>query len=153
MDKTWFQMFGLVGASVMWMAMLAWWFWEYVDAVIHRKDGESLLKALERGSKERALNQQARNEMFGARWITIAASTGSFAMNLLLLSLLVQGKLIGFVLGAYLLIGFVVGAKMNFKAHRSWGRLGIMDKLSFRWAHAWLWPAHVVAKSKTGSGQ
>ena len=71
------RLFALILPCALWTTMLLWWFWEYVDAVLHRRPGESYLKALQRGYRERALNQQARAEMLGGPLVTVpgAAST------------------------------------------------------------------------------
>ena len=140
------RLFALILPCALWTTMLLWWFWEYVDAVLHRRPGESYLKALQRGYRGRALNQQARAEMLGGRLVTGVASLASSLLTLLTLLWIVEGRAMGYFLAIYLAMGLVVASRLNFKAHRSWKRLGAVDRLSLRWTHAWLWPVHLLTK-------
>jgi len=138
-------------ACLVWGAMLVWWFWEYFDAVLHRRPGESFWQALERANAERKLNQKARSEMFGSRWSTAAASLLNVALSTLTVAALARAPWLGAALCAYLVSGLAVIRRYDLRAHGSWARLTFSNRLWFRLTHAWLWPLHLLSgRRKTG---
>lgn len=145
MERSTFVQAAPTVACVVWVAMLVWWFWEYVDAVLHRRPGESVWQALERANKERKLNQKARAEMFGSRWVTFAASLLSVVLMTLTAVALARAPWLGLALCAYLVAGLFVIRRYDLRAHVSWARLTFSNRLWLRLTHAWLWPLHVLS--------
>ncbi|WP_022982638.1 hypothetical protein [Ideonella sp. B508-1] len=125
-----------------WAAMCVWWFWEYIHAITHRREGEAFGQAIERASQERALNKQAKARMFGGPVLTAMVSIASTVLTLLALLWILQGKTIGALLLSFLVAGLVVNRRMDMSKHKSWARLSAIDRLRFRLTHAWLWPLH-----------
>lgn len=125
-----------------WAAMCVWWFWEYVQAIANRKDGETFAQAIERAGQERALNKQAKARMFGGPVLTSVVSIASTVLTLFALLWLLQGKTIGALLLSFLVAGLVVNRRMDMAKHKSWARLSAIDRFRFRLTHAWLWPLH-----------
>lgn len=134
-------------ACALWGAMLVWWFWDYVHAVLHKQPSETFLKALERGGRERTLNQAAQGAMLGGRLVTGLSTLTSAVLTVMTALWLLEGRVLGFLCGTYLAAGLVLGLRINFKAHRSWARLNVVNRLSLRWTHAWVWPMHLLTIS------
>ena len=138
-------------ACLVWAAMLAWWFWGYLDAVLRRRPGESVWQALVRANTERKLNQEARATMFGSRWATCVASMLCIAVLALTAVALARAPWVGAALCVYLIVGLIVIRRYNLRAHVNWSRLAFNDRIWFRLAHAWLWPLHLLRSShRTG---
>jgi len=131
-------------AGCVWAFMLAWWFWDYIKALTGRLPGESIREAIGRSSRERALDKQARERMFGSRTITALASLVCLGLNMAMLATLAWSSAWGGAMLAYLAVGLVVMRRYNLRAHASWDRLSFRNRLWFRLTHAWLWPLHLV---------
>ena len=129
-------------ACAIWGLMIVWWFWEYVQAITHRQEGETFIQAIERGGKERALNKAAKAHMFGGPIITSVASIVSMVVSLLVLLRVLQGKTLEALLASYVVAGVVANRHMALAKHKSWERLNVVDRLRFGLTHAWLWPLH-----------
>ena len=132
-------------ACAIWGLMIVWWFWEYVQAITHRQEGETFIQTIERGGKERALNKAAKARMFGGPIITSVASIVSMVVSLLVLLVLLwvlQGKTLEALLASYVVAGVVANRNMALAKHKSWERLNVVDRLRFGLTHAWLWPLH-----------
>ncbi len=131
-----------------WALMLMWWFREYVDAIFKRRPGESFQQAFERAGAERALRKEARALMFGGRLLTAFVSFAALLFTMVTVFWAGLGYWIGLILLAYLCVGFgVVWWRLRPSKHRSWGRLGLGDRVAFLLGHAWLWPIHIVSAS------
>lgn len=131
-------------ACVAWALMLAWWFWDYLVAILRRPSGESVRDALARVAAERKLDKAAREQMFGSRRITGIASLASSVASLVMLTALSRGSPLGFFMGVYLVLGLLVLLRYRLRSHASWSRLTFGSRLWFRLTHAWLWPAHLL---------
>lgn len=140
------NVFVMVVSIGVWAAMAVWWFWDYIHAVTHRQPGESLSQAIKRASQERALNRQAKDAMFGKPLVTSLVTIASTVLTLLVLIWLLQGRFIGLLLAVYLGVGLVLNRRLEVAKHKSWARLGSVDRLRFRITHAWLWPLHRMGR-------
>jgi hypothetical protein len=122
--------------------MLVRHFRAYIDAIFARAPGQSWPDVFRKGNAEHEMNQRAKLEMFGSKWVTIGGHLLLISVLFLSLSLTAYAPYWALLMVAYFAWGLYDTQSLGFDENKSYKRLLKRDKLSYRLVHAALWPWH-----------
>jgi hypothetical protein len=113
-----------------------------IDAFL-RRGSKTLTEAFIDGLNEQEKNEYAKLNMFGSQRATLFGRLIVFGITFLLLIAMVKYRFLAALIGAYLLLGMVITARVGIAANDIYPRLSLTDKLVFRTLYGAFWPWYI----------